>query len=352
MAPTGSQTVTTPPGKDVLTTLSQSIADNIEVVRQEHEKRGLAPLSVDAALLHSTDNPAVEALPSVRERKARDGILSATSKIAAIVDHPVSRMAKLSSAYLDVAVLHFAADHGIADVIEKLSSSPDGALSATEIAAQIHTDPGRTARLLRYLTALHVFRETTEGCFANNRYSLHMKKGSPLDAVFGMGVNDVGPAALRINQFMKTQRARNGDKEDSTGHLPFNLHFGYPDKSLFSWMNEPFNEARLARFNRTMVMKSYDSYAVVADVPWDATIPPGGTLVDVGGGIGSLAASVLRTRTDIHVVVQDQKPVIEQARHFWAQEMRGASVQLLVHDFFAQNPTQEADLYVFRAVFQ
>ncbi|MCO5556496.1 hypothetical protein L7F22_010045 [Adiantum nelumboides] len=341
------------PGEDLLWSLSQTIVDNIEVVRQEHQQQGLAPLFIDAAAPHSTDDPAVASLPSVRECKARDQILSAVSKLGAIVDHPVSRLAKLSSAYLDVSVLHFAADNGIADVIERCATRPDGALHATDIAKEINMDATRTTRLLRYLTAIHVFKETSEGYFANNRYSVHFKKGSPLEAVFGMGVYDVGPPALKINEFMKTPYAQ---QEDATGHLPLNLQFDYPDKSMFAWMNEPFNKARLERFNRTMVMKSHDSYAVVADVPWDEMIPKGGTLVDVGGGVGSLALSVQASRTDIKVVVQDQEMMIEQAEGFWSQKnpdaIKQGRAELVVHDFFQKNPTQAADLYTFRAIFQ
>lgn len=336
--------------QDVLSSLSSTIARNIAIVNDEHKRRGLEPLHLDKAVAHPTDSAAVELLPSIKERKARDEILSAASRLTALVDHPVSRLAKLSSAYLDVSVLHFAAENGIPDLIERLSNSrKDGAVAAEDVARAIHTDPLRTARLLRYLTALHVFTETSEGFFANNRYSIQFKKGSPLEAVFGMGVHDVGPPALRLGEFMKSPHAL---LEDATGHLPLNLHFQYPGKSMFSWMNEPFNKDRMARFNQTMVMKSQDSYAVVADLPWEEMIPQGGTLVDVGGGVGSLAHSVQKARPDITVVVQDQEGMIEQAKAFWSAQSDGQRATLLVHDFFQRNPTQGAHLYVFRAIFQ
>lgn len=338
---------------DNLRSLSDAIAANVTIIEEEQKKRNLKPLTIDEAQSHSTDDPDVASLPTITERKARDEILSAVSKLGAMVDHPVSRLAKLSSAYLDVSVLNFAAENGIPDIIEKYSTRPEGDLHASEIAKHINSDASRTTRLLRYLTAIHVFRETTEGYFANNRYSVHFKKGSPLEAVFGMGVYDVGPPALKITEFMKTPYAK---QENATGHLPLNIHFDYPDKSMFSWMNEPFNKDRLERFNQTMVMKSHDSYAIVADVPWDELIPKGGSLVDVGGGVGSLACSVQKARNDIKVVVQDQKGMIDQAATFWQkqnpQAIENGNAKLIEYDFFQKNPIEGADLYAFRAIFQ
>lgn len=343
----------TPSSADNLRSLSDAIAANVAVVEAEHAKRNLRPLTIDEAQPHSTDDPVVDSLPSLTERKARDEILSAVSKLGAMVDHPVSRLAKLSSAYLDVSVLHFAAENGIAGIIEQHSTRPEGDLHASEIAKHINSDASRTTRLLRYLTAIHVFKETTEGYFANNRYSVHFKKGSPLEAVFGMGVYDVGPPAFKITEFMKTPFAL---QENATGHLPLNMHFEYPDKSMFSWMNEPFNNDRLARFNQTMVMKSHDSYAIVADLPWDELLPKNGVLVDVGGGVGSLACSVQKARPDIKVVVQDQKGMIDQAKVFWEKQnpkaVESKQAVLQEHDFFQKNHVEGADLYAFRAIFQ
>lgn len=337
---------------DRLQVLSDLIAQNVKVIHDEQRVRGIETLHLDEPYPHSTDNPEVIQLPSIQEKKARDQILSAVSELGAIVDHPISRLAKLSSAYLDVSVLHFAAENGIPEVIEKFEME-QGGLSASEIAKHIKSDPARTTRLLRYLTAIHVFRETQEGNFANNRYSVHFKKGSPLEAVFGMGVHDVGPPSLKLTEFMKTQYAT---KSDATGHLPINMHFQYFDKSMFSWMNEPFNADRLARFNQTMVMKSHDSYAIVADLPWNTLLPNEGTLVDVGGGVGSLACSVQKTRPDVKVVVQDQEGMIAQANSFWEKENPNAvssgDTILQVHNFFEDNPVKGADLYVFRAIFQ
>ncbi|KAL9932132.1 hypothetical protein V8E36_008904 [Tilletia maclaganii] len=339
-------------GEQRLRQLADVITSSISTIEKEHSERHLAPLTIDEAAPHSTDDPAVERLPSIAERKARDQILCAVSELSAIVDHPVSRLAKISSAYLDVSVLNFAAENGIPDIIEANATRPDGALSAVDIAKHVGTDATRTTRLLRYLTAIHVFTETEEGYFANNRYSIHFKKGSPLEAVFGMGVYDVGPPALRITEFMRTKYAY---EQDATGHLPLNLNFDYPGKSMFAWMNEPFNADRLERFNRTMVMKSHDSYAIVADLPWDELLPQGGKLVDVGGGVGSLACSIQKARPDIKVFVQDQAGMIEQAKSFWAkanpEAIQDGSTQLQVHDFFQKNPVDGGDLYAFRAIY-
>lgn len=55
---------------------------------------------------------------------------------------------------------------------------------------------------------------------------------------------------------------------------------------------------------------------------------------------------------DLHYVVQDLPPVVEQARAVWQTERAGTiesgHVQLMAHDFFKEQPVVGAEVYLLR----
>lgn len=55
------------------------------------------------------------------------------------------------------------------------------------------------------------------------------------------------------------------------------------------------------------------SVRIFSGFDW-TSIPHGGVLVDVGGGLGHISMEVAKMRPDIHVVLEDRPPVIEQAK--------------------------------------
>lgn len=46
---------------------------------------------------------------------------------------------------------------------------------------------------------------------------------------------------------------------------------------------------------------------------WDS-VPQGGLVVDVGGGIGNISLEIARARPDLQIVVEDRPQVIEKAK--------------------------------------
>lgn len=45
-----------------------------------------------------------------------------------------------------------------------------------------------------------------------------------------------------------------------------------------------------------------------------SSVPSGGILVDVGGGLGHISMEVAKIRPDIHVVLEDRPPVVDRAK--------------------------------------
>src|SRR4029079_11729420 len=73
------------------------------------------------------------------------------------------------------------------------------------------------------------------------------------------------------------------------------------------------------------------------------------TLVDVGGGVGSLFGAILQEYSDMRGVLCDLPPVIESARQQSGIQGLGDRCQLVGVDFFASVPTV-GDAYLFKHV--
>ncbi|KAF9007925.1 S-adenosyl-L-methionine-dependent methyltransferase [Cyathus striatus] len=93
--------------------------------------------------------------------------------------------------------------------------------------------------------------------------------------------------------------------------------------------------------------------AILMGLKWDS-IPKGGILVDVGGGIGSSSLLIARAVQGLSIVVQDRPNVIEAAKNYWTSEYPEAlsteRVQLHSHDFFAPQSIKDASVFLLRFV--
>lgn len=77
--------------------------------------------------------------------------------------------------------------------------------------------------------------------------------------------------------------------------------------------------------------------------------------MDVGGGVGSVSLALTRAFKHLHVVVQDQAPVIErEAAAHWAKEdpaaIASGRVTLQAHDFLTPQPVEGAAVYLMRFI--
>ncbi|EPT00218.1 hypothetical protein FOMPIDRAFT_1050042 [Fomitopsis schrenkii] len=78
------------------------------------------------------------------------------------------------------------------------------------------------------------------------------------------------------------------------------------------------------------------------------------TIVDVGGGVGSMCLELANVFPDLRFVVEDLQVHIKEAKAVCAAEIPGAvesgRVQLTVHDFFTVQPVKGAAVYILRHV--
>lgn len=88
------------------------------------------------------------------------------------------------------------------------------------------------------------------------------------------------------------------------------------------------------------------------DYPWASL--GNATIVDVGGGVGSMCLDLAKAFPDLSFVVEDLPVHITEAKVVWDTAIPGAidsgRVQLTVHDFFTAQPVKDAALYLLRNI--
>ncbi|KAF9497029.1 hypothetical protein BDN71DRAFT_1588611 [Pleurotus eryngii] len=121
---------------------------------------------------------------------------------------------------------------------------------------------------------------------------------------------------------------------------------------------------RLERFGKAMVgTASWEApYAILHGFDW-ASLPPGSTIVDVGGGIGSTSmllanefASIRESGIDLGLkfVIQDRPVVVKMGEKAWRDQrpelLDCGTARFQVHDFFSPQPIKGAAIFLLRAV--
>jgi hypothetical protein len=177
----------------------------------------------------------------------------------------------------------------------------DGPLAATELATRAGLNPLSVTRGLRALSAFGAFEEVSPGVFANTAVSdlYRDRQGSLRDAVLFWGDEHVLKSAAALGHSMKT------------GESSFKHVFG---ESFWDWtrrhpdQNEMFNLALAA-------LRSDEHQQIAAAYDWSGV----STVVDVGGGAGSLLAATLETHPKMRGVLVEQPGVLPDADRLLSQ---------------------------------
>lgn len=216
--------------------------------------------------------------------------------------------------------VHFAATSGIADHLSHES------LTAAEVASLVGTDTDATTRVLQYLAHLGFVRRV-----GPERYT------TTASGALLRGDNAFGDLArLYGGEFYEAW----GDFEAAvrTGGTGFRHRFG---KEHFDYFSEHETTARI--FDRSMQAVTH----LVADaLPTVFDFPAGSTVIDIGGGNGTLLQRILRRNPQVHGVVFDRSHVVGGVEPGGFAEPRLSSQ---AGDFFEGVPA-EGDVYLLSRV--
>ena len=221
--------------------------------------------------------------------------------------------------------LYVAAKLGVADVLD---AQPLDAESIARAVA-VHASPLR--RVLRALVAAGVFRELEDGRFATNDAAATLRTGAP------GGMRDI------VINFGEEMYRSFGELLHSvrTGETAFDSVYGAP---LFEYYAaNPETEASAAARMLARTLPAAREFAA-SDILRDAR-----TVVDVGGGTGTLIAEVLRHRPEIAGVLLERPGMLKLAKHYLAEQGVADRCELVEGDFFASVPAG-GDVYVLKSV--
>ena len=172
-----------------------------------------------------------------------------------------------------------------------------GPLPVGDLAKRAGLNELSVTRALRALAAFGAFQEVSPGVFANNSVSdfYRDRPGSLRNAFLFWGSEHVIQSAAALGHSIKT------------GEASFVHVFG---ESFWDRMRRLPEENEL--FNRALAEVRGDEHRQIADAyEWEGVH----TVVDVGGGAGSLLAAILENHQDMRGTLVEQPEVLPDAEH-------------------------------------
>lgn len=203
----------------------------------------------------------------------------------------------------------------------------------TELARIVGADPDALYRLMRALTTLGIFQEVDERTFAHSELSAGLRSEAP-EKLADMVLLEGAEWGWRMSSGMA--------EAIRSGQPLFPAIYG---KDLFSYFMEDEPEAGQV-FDRAMTAITEASLGPITEA-LDLTGVT--TVVDVGGGQGSLLRTVLERNPDAQGVLLEVEPVIGEAHEDLRSGTLSARCQLVPGDCRESIPVA-ADMYLFRHV--
>lgn len=248
-------------------------------------------------------------------------------RVEARIEPSPAEMMRLARGYQLSKMIHVATRLGIADLMA------GGPISSARIATDTGTHQPSLYRLLRALSAYGVFEEVEPDRFALTSLGECLRADDPdsmRDSVLMWGSETFWQTWGDLEHCIRTG-------ESATSHLlgtpdPFAYYAQHPE--LNAVMNAGF-AAAARQFSRAVVA-AYD-------------FSGNDTIVDVGGGLGQLLATILRAHSGVRGILFDQPHVVAQAGPLLEREGVAHRCAVVAGDMFAEVPSG-GDTYVLSRV--
>ncbi len=221
--------------------------------------------------------------------------------------------------------LYVAAKLGVADVLD-----PEP-LAAAAIAEAVGAREPQLRRVLRALVAAGVFCELEDGRFASNDAAAVLRASAP-GRVRDVVINFGEEMYRSFGELLHTVR---------TGETAFDSVYGAPLFEYYAANPETEASAAARMLARTLpVAREFAASDLLRDTE---------TLIDVGGGTGTLVAEVLRQHPEIAGVLLERPGMLELAKDYLSEQGVADRCELVEGDFFASVPTG-GDVYVLKSI--
>ncbi|MFJ2651607.1 methyltransferase [Streptomyces sp. NPDC087420] len=230
--------------------------------------------------------------------------------------------------YMTAHSIAVAAELGLADLIGT------GSRTSGELAAETRTHEPSLRRLLRLLVAGGIMTEPQPGRFALTEIGSQLRVDSP-GSLRNFARMFCDPLFLTSWQGLR--------HTVSTGERAFDHAYGagvydylaqHPETSAL--FNEAMSEE--SRYSAEQLAAGYD-------------FPQAGTLVDLGGGDGTLLTAILRRRPGLRGIVFDSASGVAEASATVNKAGLADRCEVQAGDFFTSVPGH-GDIYLIKSVFQ
>lgn len=208
----------------------------------------------------------------------------------------------------------------------------EGERTAAELAEECGTGVQPMTRLLRALAALELFSEARPGCFSLTPAGALLQTGRP-DSMHALAGMFTDPAMMRAWEHL--------DSSVRTGETSFDGVFG---TDFFAYLKE--RPELSERFNAAM---SQGTRATASVLPTACDFGRFGTVVDVGGGDGTLIAAILREHSHLNGILFDSAEGLAEAAATLRQAGVAERCAVRTGDFFTSVP-EGGDAYLLKSV--
>jgi SAM-dependent methyltransferase len=221
--------------------------------------------------------------------------------------------------FLRTAAIMTVAKLGVADHVG------DEPVPVAELAAQVDADPSALHRAMRLLASAGIFSETSPGEFVATPLSDALREDRP-GTVRYLAMQQGGPAYRVAGEMLKAVQTGEPVAETVLGMPLFDYLASDPEAS------EIFNRAMAGGASAPTAALGHDWAGVTS-------------VVDIGGGNGTLIAAVLKANPHLQGTVLDLSHVVAQAPAVLEEAGVADRCRTLTVDFFADDLPQ-ADVYV------
>ena len=229
-----------------------------------------------------------------------------------MTESPESQLWNLMRGALTARVLGIVAELGVADALA------GGPRAAADVAREVGADADMLFRSLRALASDGVFAEEEPGVFRNTEASQRLRRGGGWDDF----------AYLFGNVFLRSAAALEADGEPTFERLH--------GTDYWAWLAE--NPDDRAAFDRAMEQGKEGRIERLDTVEWRGDE----TVVDVGGGNGSLLRLLLDRRPGLRGIVFDLPETVRDESSF------GDRLEFVSGSFFERVP--RGDAYVLSTI--
>jgi len=238
---------------------------------------------------------------------------------------PEALLQMITSSWISQAI-YVAAKLGIADLLK------DGSKSSSDLAKASGSHAQSLYRVMRTLASVGVFAETEDGCF----------ELTPLAAYLQTDV----PGSLRAMSIMsgepwQWQPWGNILHTVKTGNTAFDHVYGV---NSFKYLTQNVEAGQI--FNQAMTSMTATFKASITDNYDFSSIEK---IVEVGGGYGSLIASILKGYPTLQAILFDLPSVVISAKHLIESEGLAKRCEIVGGDFFESVPTG-GDAYILKNI--